>query len=476
MESKRVKWNLLNEDIWEEYSFYDDNLTGYDFEMDILEQKEDDDFLNLLSEINYVTTLSEIHEKEFSIDLKTKYLDYLNRVDNLNIFIMRYFKRMVLEADRYIVEIESIEKRYPNIKTQIAMKRFFSELKNIMVEKRYYELFYPSGNKIPGIVNDIHEILTHRTLIDDEKTIRVEQLIYNWIFNDKINNQQTQRNYVPEIFERQAKRRITYRFFNNNYFEIVQESILNVQIRENNTAIYDYAISVYDNDKFENIVYSIVTYINESIYQEQEDYFNIQSWQVHNSMNFKSLKVANKIFGEYNELFKPKEKGDEAKCFAFMKDDTSGKRYYAISGVLEIKDEKKKYKDLFRKLFEKGYLRIKIDESDANMCKKIRYHLSTDLNIYLTYFDYLENLKKGAKSNGRLFSCCERKLFTVLYKHSKFKMYVKKQPCYMCEDEYKWFFGNGTIKEHIKWGISGGKCSTNNIHEYDEILKLHSSF
>lgn len=58
---------------------------------------------------------------------------------------------------------------------------------------------------------------------------------------------------------------------------------------------------------------------------------------------------------------------------------------------------------------------------------------------------------KGIDENARLFSCCERKLISILRNNrDSFKMYVAFPPCYMCENAFIYLIdiGNSNFEVH----------------------------
>jgi hypothetical protein len=117
------------------------------------------------------------------------------------------------------------------------------------------------------------------------------------------------------------------------------------------------------------------------------------------------------------------------KCFATM--NYNGERYFSLSGSEETEGRlNKKYKTIFDSLQEARFKKIQLNY-DTRYYYKAKYFI-----LYEDYQNYIKN--GGNKDDGmdRLFSCCERKLLTYLYKQPKtssFQMYIKFKPCKMCE-------------------------------------------
>lgn len=112
------------------------------------------------------------------------------------------------------------------------------------------------------------------------------------------------------------------------------------------------------------------------------------------------------------------------KCFAIMNMD--GNNYASLSGTFDIA---KKYPDVFQKL-KTHFSDIIVNAQDT------KYYY--DKTGYINYEDYLLSPFSQDPKNNRMFSCCERK-FLVYLKNNKIvpnktaKIYVRFNPCYMCE-------------------------------------------
>lgn len=113
------------------------------------------------------------------------------------------------------------------------------------------------------------------------------------------------------------------------------------------------------------------------------------------------------------------------KCFAIM--SINEKEYVSLSGTFDISS---KYPDVFKEL--KAYF------SDIIISPQYTQYYY-DKTSYISYEDYLQSpYSNESGENNRMFSCCERKILIYL-KNNKItpskrpRIYVKYNPCYMCE-------------------------------------------
>lgn len=128
--------------------------------------------------------------------------------------------------------------------------------------------------------------------------------------------------------------------------------------------------------------------------------------------------------------------------------------YWAVNGVKT--DETKNIKAL--KTIISGL-------DNDHICKSYKKKTNTEARYYhpeqigtginwkvISYSQYCNVVKtKGIDENARLFSCCERKLISILRNNrDSFKMYVAFPPCYMCENAFIYLIdiGNSNFEVH----------------------------
>ncbi len=112
------------------------------------------------------------------------------------------------------------------------------------------------------------------------------------------------------------------------------------------------------------------------------------------------------------------------KCFAIMNID--GKNYASLSGTFDI-----------AAIYPNVFQELKAHFSDIIVSAQgTKYYY--DKTGYVSFEDYLQSPDSKKRENNRMFSCCERK-FLVYLKNNKInptqkpKIYVRFNPCYMCE-------------------------------------------
>ena len=132
----------------------------------------------------------------------------------------------------------------------------------------------------------------------------------------------------------------------------------------------------------------------------------------------------------------------------------NGEEYWAVNGVKT--DETKNIKAL--KTIISGL-------DNDHICKSYKKKANTEARYYhpeqigtginwkvISYSQYCNVVKtKGIDENARLFSCCERKLISILRNNcDSFKMYVAFPPCYMCENAFIYLIdiGNSNFEVH----------------------------
>lgn len=132
------------------------------------------------------------------------------------------------------------------------------------------------------------------------------------------------------------------------------------------------------------------------------------------------------------------------KCFAVLYHRNSGRKYAAISGVCNShlysqpgsstktsSASKPSYEDLLillKNLLGSAYTVIDSDDRVEYMYPKGK-GLSS-----VTAFQYLHKARPSNKTYGRrMFSCSERKLATEILPGEDYDLYIKYQPCKICE-------------------------------------------
>lgn len=145
------------------------------------------------------------------------------------------------------------------------------------------------------------------------------------------------------------------------------------------------------------------------------------------------------------------------KCFAIMNID--GKNYASLSGIWDVNTS---YPDVFKNL-KSCFCDVIVSTQNT------KYYY--DKTEHINYEKYSSSPASHNKKNNRMFSCCERKLFAYLQNKNmvptqKFKIYVRFNPCYMCERALTAESFNPEIIYYKRKTIKMKK-----IREYDKIAR-----
>lgn len=102
-------------------------------------------------------------------------------------------------------------------------------------------------------------------------------------------------------------------------------------------------------------------------------------------------------------------------------------------------------------------------------------------NQYITYRMYLNNKDKCKKFRKdekflRMFSCCEKKMISKLFRDSykdKYRIYVKYEPCPMCKKAIKAYDKEicGIGQAYICYPKNAWKPELKGLDEYNEMAR-----
>lgn len=160
---------------------------------------------------------------------------------------------------------------------------------------------------------------------------------------------------------------------------------------------------------------------------------------------YDALNDSSDLFGDYSSSGNGNVAGGEKKrCFAVMYNKDTHKKYAAISGVFDPD----KYIDpnqITKKAIQTAYKRKNDYINRVNLLKQILGNafevIDSDYDVKYYYKNkrisakkYMTSVKPYDKNPGnRMFSCCERKLSTKLVHGCEHDLYIKYNPCIMCE-------------------------------------------
>lgn len=156
---------------------------------------------------------------------------------------------------------------------------------------------------------------------------------------------------------------------------------------------------------------------------------------------------------------------DATGCFATMA--SGGRKYIAISDTYHDNA----YEREINKILGEGYELVRFGPST-------RYYYNKQ--SFITYELYANNQGKcmGIKNIehvNRMFSCCEKKLLSELFKRNhkeRFTMYIKMKPCKMCERALKHYDKMITEGSRVCYPSGSKERKLNiSINKYDRIAR-----
>lgn len=125
---------------------------------------------------------------------------------------------------------------------------------------------------------------------------------------------------------------------------------------------------------------------------------------------------------------------DGGGCFALLKNCSKGVvGYFAISGMDYKNATETACEEVAKIMRTKGMQRVSL--WNQKVPSRVYYYLNEC--EYISYEDYMNQCGVAKDEYGRMFSCCERKLFSKIEKGKEYKLYVRYSPCVICLDAIK---------------------------------------
>lgn len=244
-------------------------------------------------------------------------------------------------------------------------------------------------------------------------------------------------------------------------------SIIHTSDSGNNRATIVYMLmigtsfDIYFNKKYEEII----RYIEEI----QENVCNIGTIVFQDDFERKIYDL-NRLIKNSTRKVKEKYSSKDGGCFSIIDlylVNGYKKEYICFSGVLDLEDTD------FQKMFIKNQnnadavnnaIRKIVNSSEFSNSEliksngRIRYYYGNGNDSYIMLWQLCQSVKIGHEKTHRMFSCCERKFYTVLenfrvYDVEKYIMFTKYNACPMCEDAINTYKNIGYADEII-YGIT----------------------
>lgn len=325
------------------------------------------------------------------------------------------------------------------------------------------------------IYNELYEFEQNGKRDEVESTYEINVFIEEWFKDRHIRPHlfELRENYFREVFSSRMQRELSHILIDYLYYykEHNESKIIKQKFK-----IY-YALKKIPLDSRGNSLrfFFFLDIIMESLFKES--YQEVDDENINNLDN-----ILNEYIREINKItFKRQMKLQEDMLLCYMQNPVSSRSlYFHMKDIVDaLISCEKAYKYYFSKLSNgcvatmnfnnTNYFTLSggskgdeiIDLITSGKYKKVkcsddvRYYY--DKNLFITLKKQKESFDKyklyytNSEINlvMRMFSCCERKLLTMLYGnggHGEAKIYVKFKPCFMCERAIDDFINNSRVK------------------------------
>lgn len=444
---RKIRWNLFGEIVHEKIDMNDlpkympkeipDNLeelfehcgTRCDKCVDMDEEIQPVTTDQLLREAFYVYTLykwdneGKLNDNEQD-NFYAKYSDNiavrnLKSVDELNAFLMRAYKILFYYMWHQIEKIRGFEQD----KDQENLQKVLCGVDQVLSKDGYNkENIERSVVNIENenMKNFAREICTAINQAGDGDQIevkdRVERIIGKWIFSASSEGDSVCERKIKLLREMHV---VWEAMFACGYHMLMPKDLLHILIGflENESCIGMITV-------FLDMVNNAVVYIQNRIcnlslmgrpdFNHDTCVGNLKSWL----KRFDALR---------NYV-------DGGGCFALLKNCSKGVAgYFAISGMDYKNVTETACEEVAKIMRTKGMQRVSL--WNQKVPSRIYYYLNE--HEYISYEDYMHQYGVAKDEYGRMFSCCERKLFSKIEKGKEYKLYVRYSPCEICLDAIK---------------------------------------
>lgn len=418
----------------------DKEFLPLDFRMDDLSNNED--LLDILKEFYYITAYEKI-DNEFS-ELKKERLNDLNSLDTFHSNLLDIKHMFYIEINNSFNKLLNNSKREElnNNSFNNSLLKLYDNLVDLAfnltneISSEYIQSNILASEYMQRIVSTDYEFISeqpyhvprHRSGGYPSVFMPILKKLYNELTNFHKENEllflsffdliiALKKRYSNPLFEKLYLSILTLLFY---YYPIAKvegtdpkhnlETIINIPYEN-------------DYDKIEQAIAAYSKFFDLASIKRQEDYqtlfLNCISYPLPTDKLNKNIKTILNILNSHKELNSRYIANSGHGCYAVMNVD--GKRYAALSGISD-------YSWLLKKLLgeSSSYQVVSVNQS-------IRYYYDSEHFFY--YSDVPQSYNNKWPVN-RMFSCCERKLLTILYKNNSFNsyhIYVKKKPCFMCQ-------------------------------------------
>ena len=399
-----------------------------------------DDYLaSLILELPYIQSVSKLYrdnEDEYILEKKLQRLDNIDKIHNDIVFIKRLFYKGLYHLNK--------------LKENINSEQKFEENEDIFDYKDFYYYFYDyfydfSNNDFYHFpyMYDLSNIfgITNLLEYDDDFVERYFKNRFGNLSMDDVNNliNVWVAVFCIELNIKTATTDPDYIFENNilkDNIDAVEQELGSKQIQ------CCLCYRLFNKNSYEDLI------------AKTPRIFRFISYLTRN-----------------NELKKEYFNKKAQRCYSQMWIDGCETQYFALSCGPSI-EKKMEYYKIAEEILNSFQNHSKYES--ALCTDEMRYYYSNHIKDFVTYFDVKSN--QIGLPLPKMFSCCERKLLTIIEKyknkesldHKTVHMCIKYSPCQICDRGLNAYEKNGVKFEII---APGNRMNKNKFLKVDKKIK-----
>ncbi len=381
------------------------------------ENKFDDYLASLITEVGYIQSVSKLFrdiKDESTLEEKLKRIDNIDKIHNEIVFLKKLFFKGIYHLEQLKEFINSGEqlKEYERYYHLDDLIRIYDYLIKDVV---FFEYF----NKFSIFLDEIFEIDFFIDFFNDEDDFFIQSHLRNRFGHWS----QLEINCLINVWVAIFCLRLKIKKISINTKEIFGNDILieNINALDKELGLKQIHCFLYYSNLDDNTYYEIIS-SNSTIF----------SFISHLSKN---KKLDKEYFSQ-----------NSRRCYSEMWIDGCKTQYYSLSGAPNAKKVLKYYK-IAEEILNANQSYVKYE---SILCTdETRYYYSNQIKDFVTYFDVKSN--QNSFNLAIMFSCCERKLLTIVEKyrnqgyldHKTVHMCIKYSPCQICDRGLNAFENNG---------------------------------
>lgn len=385
---------------------------------DINDENKFDDYLaSLITEVGYIQSVSKLFrdiKDESTLEEKLKRIDNIDKIHNEIVFLKKLFFKGIYHLEQL--------KKFINSGEQLKEYKGYYKLKDLREIYDYLLskiVFYKHFNKFSIFLDEIFEIDFFIDFFNNEDDFFIQSHLRNRFGHWS----KVEINHLINVWVAIFCLRLKIKKTSINTNEIFGNDILieNINALDKELGLKQIHCFLYYSNLDDSTYYEIIS-SNSTIF----------SFISHLSKN---KKLDKEYFSQ-----------NSRRCYSEMWIDGCKTQYYSLSGAPNAKKVLKYYK-IAEEILNANQSYVKYE---SILCTdETRYYYSNQIKDFVTYFDVKSN--QDSLNLAIMFSCCERKLLTIVEKyrnqgyldHKTVHMCIKYSPCQICDRGLNAFENNG---------------------------------